>query len=355
MHVFFDESGNTGSDLLNKEQPLFALASTCLEEGVAQRLIGPLKRQGQKEAKYSKLKNSVSGQKALIEFLSCPELSLSTAKFTQADKRYYLITHLVDKLIEPTLYENGRDLYAKDGHVGLVNVWYYAGATIFPNGHWERVLSAFEHSVRCPTSRAFSEFDTTLLRACSLTPHDCRDFATGLLMAKGRLEEFIGCYRGGVVFDPAPDLFTAMIHKWMDDYPGKFAITHDKSKPLARNEAFFRALIVDAPTRFIGYGDHQVEMPLRVNDFSFADSRDFAQLQIADIIAGACTDALLAWSGRKPMTSYHEALKETNLESLFVGGMLPTPSMPTVRAPAPGEVSLVDGSAAFLRETGYAR
>ncbi len=32
MHIFFDESGNTGSDLLNKNQPLFALASTYLED-----------------------------------------------------------------------------------------------------------------------------------------------------------------------------------------------------------------------------------------------------------------------------------------------------------------------------------
>lgn len=355
MHIFFDESGNTGSDLLNKEQPIFSLASTCLDGPTAQRLIDPLKRQGQKEAKYSKLKNSAAGQAALIEFLSDPALSLATAKFSLADKRYYLITHLVDKLIEPTLHENGLDLYARDGHVGLVNVWYYSGHTIFPNGHWEKLLVAFERALRCPTSSVFSEFDASLQRAIHFTPYDNRDFATGLFMAKGRLEEFIGCYRGGVVFDPAPDLFTAIIHKWMDDYQGKFALTHDKSKPLARNEEFFRALIVDAPPRMIGYGDRQVEMPLRVNEFSFADSREHAQLQVADIIAGTAVDAFLAWKGRKKSTSYHEVLKETRLAGLFVGGMVPTPVMSNVKAPAPGEVSLVDGSAEFLRETRYVK
>lgn len=354
MHIFFDESGNTGSDLLGKDQPIFALASTCMEDAVAQRLIAPLKRQGQREAKYSKLKNSSFGQAALVEFLSAPELSLSTAKFAQTDKLYYLITHLVDKLIEPTLYENGLDLYARDAHVGLTNVWYYAGKTAFPNGHWEKVLLAFERAVRCPTNSNFSDFDATLLRASHFTPYDSRDFATGLLMASGRLEEFIGVFRGGVVFDPAPDLFTAMIHRWMDDYPGRFAVTHDKSKPLARNEAFFRALIVDAPSRVIGYGARQVEMPLRVNEFTFGDSCDHAQLQVADVIAGASIDALLAWSGKKPMTAYHEALKNTKLQQLFAGGMLPSFTMPSLNAPTLGEISLVDGSAAFLRETGYA-
>lgn len=353
MHVFFDESGNTGTDLLSKEQPIFSLASTCLEASVAERLIYPLKRQGQVEVKYSKLKSSASGQAALVEFLSAPELGAAVAKCMQADKRYYLITHLVDKLIEPILYENGMDLYAGDAHVGLTNVWYYAGKTIFTNGHWEKILIAFERAVRCPTKGIFSEFDTALLAASRHIAYDSKDFATGLLMARGRLEELIGCYRGGVVFDPAPDLFTAMIHKWMDDYPGKFSVTHDKSKPLARHEGFFRALIVDAPSRVIGYGDRQVEMPLRVSEFMFGDSREFAQLQVADVIAGACVDALLAWTGRKPMTAFHEALKGTKLESLFAGGMLPTPVMPKTKKPAFGEVSLVDGSAQFLRETGY--
>ncbi|PXX46972.1 DUF3800 domain-containing protein [Undibacterium pigrum] len=87
MHIFCDESGNTGSDLLNKEQPLFSLASTCLDADVAAGLVGPLLCRGQTEAKYSKLKSSVSGQKTLIEFFMSPELSSLTGKVLLADKR----------------------------------------------------------------------------------------------------------------------------------------------------------------------------------------------------------------------------------------------------------------------------
>lgn len=39
MHLFCDESGNTGVDLLNVDQPLFALASTSLDSERAAELV----------------------------------------------------------------------------------------------------------------------------------------------------------------------------------------------------------------------------------------------------------------------------------------------------------------------------
>ncbi len=142
MHLFCDESGNTGVDLLSADQPLFSMASTNLDSERAAQLVRPLLRQGQTEAKYTKLRGSRSGQQALLQFFASPDLTPANAKMMVVDKRYYLITHLVDKLIEPTVYEGGLDLYAGDAHVGLVNVWYYAGHTIFPDGIWEKVLRA---------------------------------------------------------------------------------------------------------------------------------------------------------------------------------------------------------------------
>ena len=73
-------------------------------------------------------------------FYTFPSIVALVAKAQVADKRYYLITHIVDKLIEPPLHEMGHDLYAGDAHVGLVNVSYRAGHMILPDGHWDRVL-----------------------------------------------------------------------------------------------------------------------------------------------------------------------------------------------------------------------
>lgn len=352
MHLFCDESGNTGVDLLNVDQPLFALASTCLDSERAAELVRPLLRQKQTEAKYTKLQRSRDGQAALLLFFASTDLTRETSKALVADKRYYLITHLVDKLIEPTVYENGLDLYDGDAHVGLVNVWYHAGHTIFPDGAWEKVQRTFLRAIRERNTTAYAEFDQTLRTAFLAAPEGSRDFATGLALSFGRIGEFLKPFPLHT-FDPAPDLFTMMINKWMESGPGFFDVTHDQSKPLRRHEPFLRALMTPAAKRTFGYGTRQAELPLRIRDLDFADSASHAPLQVADLIAGAAIDCLLAWSGKKPSTGFHEAMRSTRLPDLIVDGMLPSTQVDRSNEREPGQSSLVDGAAQFLSEVGY--
>jgi hypothetical protein len=353
MKVYCDESGNTGAALLDREQPFFALASTCLEAESCARLIAPLLREGQREVKYSRIKASRDGQRQLIELLSSPELQVSTCKFRVTDKKYYLVAHLVDKLIEPPLHAAGLDLYADDAHVRLTNIWYFAGPKIFPGGQCKHVLDAFLQAARQLTPASFERFDRALERAYRTATPGYQDFATGLFLARGRLPEFLGCYRGMTVFDPAVDDFAALMHAWMKDTPEPFAVTHDRSKPLARSEELLRALMTPAPTRMIGYGNRRHELPLRVSQLEFGNSEEHPALQLADVIAGAVIEWCLVNSGRRPRTDYHERLARTRLPELCVGTMLPALTPEPSQAPGSGEVSLVDGNAAFLREVGY--
>ncbi len=353
MHIFCDESGNTGADLLNEDQPLFALASTNLDTSQSSALVKPLLLQGQSEAKYSRLKGTKHGQQALLEFFSSPSLSLKTAKCLIADKRYYLITHMVDKLIEPPLHEAGHDLYAGDAHVGLTNIWYYAGHTIFPNGYWKKIQLSLVRAFRERTSSAFANFDQVLLKAMRVVPYDLHDFATGLWLAHGRLDEFIGGFSDLVVFDPAADLFIDMINKWMADSSGYFDVTHDRSKPLKKNEVFLRTMMKPVAHRVIGYGDRQAELPLRIHNFNFGDSATHPQIQVADLIAGAAIDCVLAWAGKRSASDYHERMKATCLNSLFVGAMMATPDVERRNDPQPGQKNLVDGAVEFFNDVGY--
>lgn len=353
MDLFYDESGNTGVDLLNIDQPIFCLASTSLCNDISKNLLAPLLRPGQSEVKYNKLKSTKHGQSALIEFFKSPHLSAQNSKFTLADKEYYLISHIVDKLIEPSLFEQGIDLYLNDAHVGLANIWYYTGEMIFP-GYWKKIKRAFVQIIRQQNNGAFQQFDALLTQASKYVPLESRDFATGLLLCRGRLGRYIGVYRDLVVFDPAVDLFISLTNKWMEQTPDTFHIVHDRSKPLRRNEHFLRALMTPIGARIIGYGDRKAELPLRVSDLEFGDSCNYPQIQVADLIAGAAIDCLMAWSGKKPCQDYHQALKETHLDSLFCDGMLPSPKNITKDNPSkPGEINLVDGSTQFLLEMGY--
>lgn len=353
IRIYYDESGNTGLDLLNKEQPVFCLASTSLSDEIATELIIPLIRSGQREAKYNKLKGSRKGQADLVNFFRSPYLSVENSKFTVADKKYYLITHIVDKLIEPPLHENGIDLYENDAHVGLTNIWYYTGETIFP-GYWNKIQKAFVDAIRLRNREAFNRFDHLLVEAARYTPFDSQDFANRLLLARGRLDDFIGIYQDVEVFDPAVDLFISLTHKWMEQSSRMHLVTHDQSKPLRRRENFLRMLMTPVSPRIIGYGSRKVELPLRISDLYFGDSVNHPQLQVADIIAGAAIDCFIAWSGRKPEQEYHNIMKDTKLESLFSDGMLPlVQNIWNTNPSKPSEKNLVDGSIEFLSDIGY--
>ena len=121
IHVYCDELGNTGAALLDSEQPIFSLASTCIEPDRARELLSPLVRQGQQEVKYAKLKGSAQGQKQLIDPFSSQALRPINCKFTVVDKRFYLVSHLVDKLIEPLWYAK-----IVSATTGREEVWRYS-------------------------------------------------------------------------------------------------------------------------------------------------------------------------------------------------------------------------------------
>lgn len=352
LHIYCDESGNTGVDLLNAEQPFFALAATSMSAEECRQLVAPLLRQKQKEAKYARLKGTASGQKALLDFFSSPLLAPDSTKVMAVDKLYYVITHIVDKLIEPPVYEGGEDLYAGDAHVGLVNIWYYGGRRFFPRGHWDRVLRAFVAALRLRNAAAYADFDRVLLAAANTSPSEDKDFVTGLMLARGRLPEFIGVFGDLVVFDPAVDMFIDMINKWMVEHPGMINVTHDRSKPLKRNEQFLRMMMKPLPPRWIGYGERRAELPLRVATFDFGDSVGLPQLQLSDLVAGAAVDWVRAVSSRQASSGYIEALANSRLKELLVAGMLPSLDVERRNEPLPGQVSLVDGSSAFLQEAG---
>lgn len=356
MKIYCDESGNTGAALLDTEQPFFALASTSIDAGECAALLQPLLRQGQREVKYSKLKASRDGQRQLISLFSSPQLRPSSCKFRVTDKKFYLIAHIVDKLIEPPLHEAKLDLYSADAHVSLTNLWFHAGSRIFPRGHWKRVQEAFLAAARQLSPASFEQFDRVLERAYRASPAEYRDFATGLFLAHGRLTEFLGCYEGMTVFDPAVDDFAALMQSWMLETPDRFGVMHDQSKPLRRSEELLRAFMSpSAPTRFVGYGERKEELPLRISMLEFGDSHEHPPLQLADLIAGAVVDWCQTNSGNRPASDYHARLRDTCLLELCVGTLLPTrPSESANTAPAlAGEVSLVDGSTDFLREVGY--
>src|SRR5262245_22438821 len=104
MQVFLDESGYSGNNLLDDQQPLFSVATLGLPETECQEL----KKKHFSNSKLSELKHSSLARKPIGKQMvpSFFEDVLSCAGATCCyvlHKRTALVRKLVDHLVEPTL------------------------------------------------------------------------------------------------------------------------------------------------------------------------------------------------------------------------------------------------------------
>lgn len=115
MKVYFDESGQSGSHLLDVNQPYFSLGSTNIEEAEAAEIIARcFPRTQADELKAQNVLRRKAGRRAFLDFAS--EVGNRPGHFCAAKvgKRFTVIAKMVDNLVEPVLRAQGYDFYAGD-------------------------------------------------------------------------------------------------------------------------------------------------------------------------------------------------------------------------------------------------
>ncbi|TOH24513.1 DUF3800 domain-containing protein, partial [Vibrio parahaemolyticus] len=98
--IYLDESGNTGSNILDDNQPVFTLASCKFDEKQATKLLETLQSKSPKEAHFKVLKRRKAGQDGVVRLLKHSLVNESNISVEIFHKRYMVITKIVDLLIE---------------------------------------------------------------------------------------------------------------------------------------------------------------------------------------------------------------------------------------------------------------
>lgn len=86
--VAFDESGNTGDNLLDRSQPIYTLASIQLAEDDAEALIDEAVPSRDGELKYSSLRRSRVGREAIVRILGSDLMKPGRARVTAMHKPF---------------------------------------------------------------------------------------------------------------------------------------------------------------------------------------------------------------------------------------------------------------------------
>lgn len=290
MDVFFDETGYTGPDLVNPAQPVYAVASLNLNREVCSELVSRhFAGSRAAELKHSTLAATRRGPRQIAACLQDLLRNHSNAAATAvAHKAYVLLAYVIDFWIEPAMHLDGVDLYERGGNIGLTNVTWAMLQSHLSRSQFAAVLAAAQSMLRQRSSDSYVGFFRELDRAVTARP-ELGEILSYIDLSDRRL----GGMRHLVSLpDGLPDIGTygllELASHWRRTIAEPFRIVHDRSKALAREQHIWEVVLSpDVPAAIVGHDRRTIQFPLGVTEVQHADSRDYPELQLTDILAGA--------------------------------------------------------------------
>jgi hypothetical protein len=325
VHVFLDEAGYTGPDLINRDQPAFVLASTVLPADDCRAMLDEHFGYGRDgEIKHARLAKTKRGRAQLLRFFEALLRAPETACFFGFHKEFILLALLIDFWLEPLAHRDGVNLYERGANIALTNVSYITlGATLGVAGRRE-LLRRFQVMHRDRTRFSYASFWDLFYE--SLRRHKLiEDALVGLVVAEHELG-----------WDHLNDLSRDMldlgdygllqtVEHWRGTRPGSdLLLVHDTSKMIERNRSKWEAVLDPTnPPAVVGQDRRTIEFPLPVRGLRIAESHEFSELQVADLVAGAACSVMRARANHSD-NEYATQLVDLGLLDLIGGGVWPT-------------------------------
>ena len=159
--LYFDESGYTGPDMTNKEQPFFVLASirmsddeiACMKKDIGYDEWG-------KELHFNSMYTNYLGRVMLDKIFNHPLMNANHVLPSFADKRYCIYCNIVNMLVETMYYNKGINLYEGAKNLVLANGFYFA-LLHSTKGLVEEFENNFVLMVRKPSVESVANFYRT--------------------------------------------------------------------------------------------------------------------------------------------------------------------------------------------------
>ncbi len=321
--LYFDESGYTGSDLINPEQPYFTLASVRLTEdevAVMKEQIGYVK--WGKELHFKSMYSNPQGRKMLEKVFSYPLMDCNHVLPSFANKRYCIYVNIVDMLIETYYHNGGVNLYEGANNLILANGLYYF-ALLHPNKELiAKIEGNFVTMVREPSVESVCDFYTMIDRLIKNEDTDKR-FCCLLSEIPPTIEyaeELI--YNGSFCLDLTLPLFSASIQEWYKRTGVKEDVLFDSSEPFYANKTFLERLRdMRIPESQVGYGIGKHIYPLPVGNMDIVESHNEFGIQLADVYASALNFVLTPRTDK--FVIYQEVLKKLSIFQSIQTGIAP--------------------------------
>lgn len=282
--ISFDESGNTGNDLLNKDQENFVLSSNNFNNEELEELISIFELD--KELHFKQLKKSEEGRKKVIQLLNHDLITEEKTKSVIAEKEIILLGHIIDQLFETVANKKNRDIYKNGDNIYLTNYLYFYGNNIWNKVLYQTFLTSFVAMFRLKTEDSIEEFYESVYQLC-ITEKKGKEILIWIISSKIYAESILERV-DKFTLDITYSALLVLSSSWHDEVNQNIDVIFDNSKQITHYIDEINYLReMDIPSQKVGFNSRKMTYPLPIDSLSLVDSKNHKAVQISDLIASA--------------------------------------------------------------------
>jgi transposase-like protein len=339
-----DEAGNTGENLLDPDQPIYALAALRMDDEKVHRAVGDaLGRTQMSELKFQRLRTSNAGRQNILTLLGELDLSPETVTVMVVHKPWMLAAKLVDELIEPRMLAKGLQMgwYATGAAKRMADAL-FALAPRTLGDLYADLQTAFVGLLRDYSQENATAFLTALRRSRIVCANgQMSDLLAVMIDTPAQLEEEFAS--GEDALDPALTALYCQAGHWSSSLAEPFEVVHDDSNMVRRWREQFEVMRVAAergrqrtgqparPQSLIA-GEIEIELPTMLQNISFVTSEHDERVQLADLLAGSAAHVYAVATGAKTPDRLARDLERAGVGDLIFNAVGPGADATPARA-----------------------
>lgn len=322
--IYFDEAGNSGDNLLDSSQPIFTLLSHNFGEEEAELLLNSIRRTSNaKELHFKNLRKYPKTQNAIIECINHELIMPDRVYYFTSLKKFIIVAHIVDQLIELVLHEGGIDIYKGGTNLSTANILYLMGNNVWDKGAFNKMCSTFVDWFRTNTDAKGDLFYDSVKELYKKVRGREDKMLVGLILLSEKFRPILKESISKFTLDSTLSCFVAHCNNWAEKYKEPFDVVFDNSKQISYWQEFIQFLTDKLPTQEVGFGSRKHKYPLLIKSMKLVDSSTYNQIQLADILASSLN---YAYTNRLHgiINPFTEQILSSKLSAVSGNSMWPT-------------------------------
>jgi|GEM_PF-1154808 hypothetical protein len=301
--IYIDESGYTGGDLYNPQQPYFTIASSLIgDDGAAEILRRCFPRYQGAEYKFVNIWKRDTHRNGLRTLAAEIPALADRLFFYVIDKRFSLIVKMFEYLVEPTFTAGGYDYYGNGYARRYMNTIHRDFLRFGSEDLYEETAKRWDAFARTPSRTTMDALREHLGRTASSSKHPISTIFA--MLAEGARRFELANVDLAAFTDSSEIQLTAVLASvvhWRQRRPEDFDVVHDESSNFLRQRDVWDTILRDdCEPGPVEMGDGtSVEFPLRVRSTTAVRSHESAAVQLCDVIAGLGAKVSLSFDGRE--------------------------------------------------------